>query len=50
VNTNIQLLEEMAMLLEKYSGETIEVNEEQIYEIALAVRNIGTNYGSVSLL
>ena len=39
----------MNTLLEKYSSPQ-ELTDEQRYEMALAIRAIGTNYGSVSLL
>lgn len=37
------------MLLEKYSSPK-NLTDDQLYELASAVRLIGTNYGSVSLL
>lgn len=49
VTSNIQLLDQMDMLLEKYSTQQ-ELSNEQLYEMALAIRAIGPNYGSVSLL
>ena len=50
VTSSIGLLGDMATLLDKYSNPAQTLNAEQIYEMAVALRNISTNYGAVALL